>query len=183
MLPHHIVATIDMETVTVPGAGSLWETWGAGVVGGLVGGVGMGLLLHVGANMMPFVGAIYGWPSVVGGWAVHLVNSVLIGLLFTALMSRSIVRRQMTTVTDCTVCGVVYSGAVGLVTAGLMVPASMNALGTRSFPEPLLPLPGLVGGVLVVLSVGVAHLVYGLLLGATYGTIHTHRRATSVVAG
>lgn len=172
-----------MDTVTAPGAESLRDTWGAGLAGGLVGGVGMGLILHAGANMMPFIGAIYGWPTVVGGWVVHLVNSVLIGLLFTALMSRSIVRRQMTTVPDCTACGVVYAGAVGLVTTGLMVPASMNAIGTRSLPEPLLPLSGIAGGVLVVLSVAVAHLVYGLLLGATYGTIHTRPRATSVVTG
>ncbi|SDY18069.1 hypothetical protein [Halopenitus persicus] len=162
-----------MGTVTVSRTESLRYTWGAGIAGGFVGGVGMGLILHLGANMMPLIGALYGRPTVVGGWVGHLVNSVLIGLLFTLLVSRPVVRRQLTTTFGCLVSGVVYAAAVGLATTGIMLPISMNVLGRRTIPEPILPLPGMVGGMLVVLSVGVAHLVYGLLLGATYGVIHT----------
>jgi len=161
-----------MDTVTVPRMESLQYTWAAGIAGGLVGGIGMGLILHLGANMMPLVGALYGWPTVIGGWLGHVVNSVLIGLLFTLLVSRPVVRQQMTTMFGCVVSGIVYAAAVGLVTTGVMLPISMNILGRRTIPDPILPLPGIIGGALVVLSVGVAHLVYGLLLGATYGVIH-----------
>lgn len=149
------------------------NTWGAGIAGGLVGGVGMGLILHAGANIMPFIGALYGWPTVLGGWIAHLINSVVIGLVFTLIVTRRLVRQQMTSVSESVVAGVVYAAAVGLVTGGVMLPITMNAIGADSFPEPLFPLPGVLGGMLIVLSVAVAHVVYGVLLGATYGWIHT----------
>lgn len=161
------------NTTTSTSAEALQYTWGAGIVGGLVGGLGMGVILHAGANIMPFIGALYGWPTVLGGWAAHLMNSVLIGLVFTLLVSRPLVREQMTTIPGCVAAGVVYAAAVGLVTSGVMLPIAMNALGRQTLPEPLFPLPGVVGGILIVLSVGVAHVVYGVLLGATYGAIHT----------
>lgn len=151
---------------------SLQYTWGAGAVGGIVGGLGMGIILHAGANIMPFIGALYGWPTVIGGWVAHLVNSVLIGLVFTLIVSRPVIRQQTTTVAGSIAAGIVYAAAVGLVTGGVMLPIAMNTIGVAGFPEPLLPVPGVVGGILVVLSVGVAHVVYGILLGATYGAIH-----------
>lgn len=161
------------ETVTIESAETYPYRWAAGVAGGLVGGVGMGIVLHAGANVMPFIGALYGWPTTTGGWVAHLVHSVLIGLVFALIVSRPVIREQMTTVSEFVVAGIVYAAAVGLVTSGVMLPVAMNLLGTISLPESLLPLPGVVGGVLVVLSVGVAHLVYGVLLGATYGRIHS----------
>lgn len=161
------------DAITSRSAEALQYRWGAGIAGGLVGGIGMGVILHAGANIMPFIGSLYGWPTVIGGWAAHLVNSVLIGLVFTLIVSRPIVRQQTTTVSGCVVAGIVYAAAVGLATSGVMLPIAMNALGRQSFPEPLLPVPGVIGGILVVLSVGVAHVVYGILLGATYGAIHT----------
>lgn len=158
-------------------AESFRYTWGAGVAGGLIGGLGMGLILHAGANIMPFIGALYGWPTVIGGWAAHLVNSVLIGLVFTLIISRPVIRQQITTIPDYVVAGIVYAAAVGLVTSGVMLPIAMNALGRQAFPEPLLPLPGVIGGILIVLSVGVAHVIYGILLGATYGAIQTQHHS------
>lgn len=168
------------ETVTIESVESLQYTWGAGIAGGLGGGVCMGVILHVGANIMPFIGALYGWPTVIGGWVAHLVNSVLLGILFTLLVSRPFLREQTTSIGGCIGVGIVYAAAIGLITSGVMIPIAMNTIGIQAFPEPLLPLPGVVGGVLVVLSVGVAHIVYGLVLGATYGAIHNSRRADTL---
>lgn len=159
----------------LPSRNALW----AGVVGGLGGGVGMGLILHAGANMMPLVGALYGEPTALAGWVAHLGHSVLIGLVFAAIASRPMVRPQTTSVRGCVVVGIAYAAAVGLATGGVMLPISLNAIGARTFPEPLLPLPGALNGVLVVLSVGVAHLVYGLVLGATFGHLHRSTAAES----
>lgn len=145
--------------------------WVAGVFGGVTGGVGMGLILHVG-GVIPFIGALYGWPTVLGGWTAHLINSVLIGLLFAAILSRPVVREQTTSVTECLVLGTVYAAAVGLVTGGLMLPISATALGAGALPHSPFPASGVLGGGLVAVSVGVAHLVYGLLLGATYGVLN-----------
>lgn len=164
-------------TVTRERVESFQYTWGAGIAGGLVGGVGMGVVLHAGANIMPFIGALYGWPTVIGGWVAHLMNSVLLGVLFALLVSRPFFREQTTTIGGCVAVGIVYAAAIGLVTSGVMVPIAMNTIGVQSFPEPLLPLPGIIGGILVVVSVGVAHVVYGLVLGAIYGVIHNSPRA------
>jgi len=154
--------------------------WFAGGASGLVAGVGMGVVFHAGANLMPFVGALYGWPTVVGGWVVHLFNSVLAGLLFAFVVSRPVFHGQVESVGESVAAGVVFAAAIGLLSTGLLLPVSMSALGVQSFPEPLVPLPGMLGSLLVVASVGVAHLVYGLLLGWTYAAVRT-RGATAAV--
>lgn len=155
--------------------------WVAGAASGLVAGIGMGIVFHAGANLMPFVGALYGWPTVVGGWVVHLVNSVVAGLLFAVIVSRPVLREQTTTTAESVAAGVVYAAAIGLVSTGILLPISMNTLGVQSFPEPLVPLPGMLGTFLVIVSVGVAHLVYGLLLGGAYA-LSRERLVTETVA-
>lgn len=143
-----------------------------GALGGFVAGIGMGVILHAGGNMMSLIGALYGWPSVVGGWTAHLLNSVVLGVLFAVLVSHRLFENQTRTVAGCVVLGTIYAAAIGLVTGGIMLPAAIDVIGTQSLPTTLLPLPGVLGGVIVVVSVGVAHLVYGILLGATYGLVH-----------
>lgn len=157
--------------------------WGAGVAGGVVGGLGMGVILHAGANLMPFIGALYGWPTVVGGWVAHMVNSVLIGLVFVVLVSPPLFRDEMATVPGAIAAGVLYAAAVGLVTTGIMLPVAVNLRGAETLPQSLFPLPGVAGGVLAVVSVGVAHLVYGVLLGATYAVVHDRARGRTGPVG
>lgn len=135
-------------------------------------GVGMGVVLHAGGNMMLLIGSLYGWPSVVGGWTAHLLNSVGLGAMFAAVLSHRLFEDQTETVVGCVTLGMGYAAMIGLVTGGLMLPAAVSAVGAESLPSPLLPLPGVVGGAVVVASVGIAHLVYGILLGATYGIVH-----------
>jgi hypothetical protein len=132
----------------------------------------MGAVLHWGANVMPLIGALYGWPSVAGGWLAHLVNSALIGVVFAAVVTRPVLRRQTASTVGCATLGITFGAGVGLVTGGVMLPASLNLVGMDVLPEPTLPLPGVLGGIVVVLSIGVAHLVYGLLLGATFGYLY-----------
>lgn len=155
---------------------SVRTPWAAGVAAGLVAGVAMGLVLHLGANAMALVGALYGWPTVTGGWVVHMVNSVLIALLFTVVVSRPAVAERVEARWQYVVGGVVYATAVGLVTAGVMLPVTMNLRGTRTLPEPILPVTGGLGIAIVVTSVAVAHVVYGVVLGAVYGTVALERR-------
>lgn len=161
---------------------SVRTTWGAGVAGGLVAGLGMGIVLHVGANAMALIGSLYGWPTVTGGWVVHLVNSVAIALLFTAVVSRPAVADRVEDVWQYVVGGVAYATAVGLVTAGVMLPVTMNLTGTRTLPETILPVSGGLGIAVVVTSVAVAHLVYGVLLGAVYGAANVDRAPEPVTA-
>lgn len=162
---------------------SFSDTWGAGIVGGTIGGVAMGLVLHGGANMMPLIGALYGWPTVLGGWIGHLINSALLGLLFALLVSRWQLHDRISGAVEWAIYGILYATAVGLVTGGIMLPITINLMGANALPEPVVPLSGFVGGLLVAFSAGVAHLVYGALLGTIYGYIHrtaTARQAEDV---
>lgn len=89
-------------TATTEEVESFRSTWGAGVAGGFAGGVGMGILLHGGANLMPFVGALYGWPTVVGGVLVavpvgvaHVVYGVVLGATYGVVRNSSGVARPV----------------------------------------------------------------------------------------
>ncbi|WP_170083756.1 hypothetical protein [Haloarcula rubripromontorii] len=156
--------------------------WVAGAASGLVAGIGMGVVFHAGANLMPFVGALYGWPTVVGGWVVHLVNSAVAGLVFAVIVSRPVFHSQIESVGESVAAGVGFAAAIGLLSTGFLLPVSMSALEVQSFPEPLVPLPGMLGSFLVVASVGVAHLVYGLLLGWTYAAARGRKAPDSVTS-
>lgn len=163
---------MSSETARISSQESFQYTWKGGAAGGLIGGVAMGIILHAGANMMPLIGTLYGWPTAVGGWVAHLVNSVVLGLLFALIVSHPLLRNQTSTIVGCIISGVLYAAAIGLVTGGIMFPITLNLIGSSVLPESIFPLPGVLGDLLVVFSVGVAHMVYGVLLGGTYGAIH-----------
>lgn len=69
------------RSVTVP------ARLGAGVVGGLVGGVGFGILMQA-MDMLPMVGDLVGNDTIGMGWLVHLFNSALFGAIFVLLFYR-----------------------------------------------------------------------------------------------
>lgn len=153
--------------------GSLEYVIGAGIGAGFLGGLAMGVILHTGADLMTFIGALYGAPTVPAGWITHLVNSVIIGLLFALTVSRAAIDVRINTALEYAIAGMVYATGVGLVVVGVMLPISMRLVGTAALPEPPIPLPGLLGEFVVVVSVAVAHLAYGLVLGATYYAIES----------
>lgn len=133
----------------------------------------MGIVLHAGANMMPLVGALYGWPTALGGWVSHMGYSILLGVVFAMLVSRWQFHDRTTSLFDWAVYGVLYAAAIGLVTVGIVVPIALNIMGTTTLPQPIFPLQGILGSLLVAFSVGVAHMIYGMILGVTYGHIHS----------
>ena len=151
---------------TIGEVGSLETVVSAGLGGGLIGGIAMGAILHGGADLMEFIGALYGSPTVPAGWLTHLIHSAIIGLVFALVVSRPAIDRRFETMTEYAILGMVYASGIGLVVAGVVLPISMRAMGVETLPEPILP--GMIGEFLTVVSVGVAHLIYGLLLGVLY---------------
>lgn len=144
------------------------RTWTAGVVSGLAAGVGMGLVLQFGADAMPLVGSLFGLPTVLGGWLVHLVTSVFFALLFAGVVSSPLLSDYTETVGGTTGLGVLYGAGLGVVTGGLLFPLWLNAVRAESLPVPLFPATPLVGEFVLPFVLAVAHLVYGVLLGATF---------------
>ena len=131
--------------------GLQWGIYG-GIAGGLIFGGMMGTM-----GMLPMIGEMVGQPSAFAGFAVHMVNSVIIGVGFALVL------------------GPVVSGIGSGLTAGLAYGAAWWVLG----PLTLMPLfMGMGLGVnwntaaaAAMLPSLVGHLMYGGILGLTYASL------------
>nr|WP_240147499.1 hypothetical protein [Halorussus sp. JP-T4] len=120
---------------------------------------------------MALVGALYGRPTVLAGWVAHLVNSVVFALLFVAVVSQPLLGDYASNTAALAGVGAGYGAALGVLTGGVLLPLGLNATGATELPVPLLPVPGLVGELAFPVVLGVAHLVYGTLLGVVYAAV------------
>lgn len=139
---------------------------------GLVAGIPMGLIIQFGTELMPIIGAIFGFQSVVVGWVVHLVASTVFGALFGWIVLLPIFRTLTDTVAECILLGVVHAESLAILMIGIVIPGMVELLGVSGEGVPLLQIPGPAGEAL--LSAGVfafAHLIYGVVLGAGYALL------------
>lgn len=97
-------------------------------------------------------------------------------LIFVLIVAHWKLDEQTSSIAGWAFYGALYATAIGLGTGGALIPITVNLMGAETIPEPLLPLPAPIGGLLVAVSVGVAHLVYGVLLGTIYGRVHPASR-------
>lgn len=79
-----------MATETSPATGTETEgtnEWVAGAIGGIVGGIVFGAMIQL--SMPQIIGgaipALWGLSGLVAGWLVHLVNSLILGLVYVAI--------------------------------------------------------------------------------------------------
>lgn len=136
-------------TTTGVFAGALAPTRvGAGIAGGLVGGVAFGLLMQA-TGIIPMVAMLVGSSSPLVGWLVHLAISAAIGASFAVLFGR-----YATSASRSVAVGVGY-GAFWWVLGGLLL--MPVRLGMEPFVLSTTAWQSLIG-----------HLLYGLLLGLTY---------------
>lgn len=135
----------------------------AGGVAGLVAGVVFGAMLQM--MMTPVIAvaipALYGLSGLAAGWVIHLVHSVVFGLVFAVIVSTTSLRRFAEKWSTGAVLGLAYGVLVWIVAAAIVMPLWLGVVG---FPE-VPPLPNLNPQSLV------GHLVYGLLLGVGYALV------------
>ena len=131
--------------------------WLAGIGGGLVGGVGMGLILHFAMGAMPVIASLYGQSSVAVGWIAHLFHSVVFGLIFVALVTRTGLRSYERTTVWTAGLGTSYGGVLGILTGAFVLPVWVNAVSGAGLPVPFFATPAFIG-----------HVLFGLLLGGVY---------------
>lgn len=143
------------------------RVWVAAVFAGLVGGVGMGAVLHSTTNALPLIGGLYGQPTVVGGWLAHLFNSVVFALVFAGLTTLTPLRDYADGIAECAGLGLGYGAFLGIFTGGLVLPLALSLAGTASLPVPLWPISS--GTFTFGIFLAVAHLVYGVGLGTAFG--------------
>lgn len=132
--------------------------WQAGVLGGLFGGALMGVLLSV--LMTPVIQnaipALWGLSGGVAGWVIHMANAAILGVVFAALAKS--LPQYSSSVGQSTALGAIYGVVLWVVLAALVMPVWLSMVGFAGAP----PLPNFNPMSLV------AHLVYGIALGATY---------------
>jgi hypothetical protein len=152
---------------SIDGEDTGYHPWLATVLAGLAAGGAMGVLLSLGTGLMPSIGALYGLPSVLGGWIAHLANSLVFAFVFTLVATRPFVRREPLMLSTYAGLGVGYGAVLGLVTGGVLFPLWVNAAAGAGLPFPFVPVPGL-GLSASVAVFALAHLVYGAVLGTVY---------------
>lgn len=151
------------------------STTGAGIVGGLVAGVVFGVMMQMmnaptpeGASMpmMLMVAKVVRSESLVVGWLYHLFNSAVIGAIFGWLFGDR-VRTWGAGLGS----GALYGVAWWVVGAQILMPI---LLGMPAFAPLMMPPMRMVA-----MGSLVGHLVFGLILGATFVWIERQWAARS----
>jgi hypothetical protein len=90
---------------------------GAGVVGGLTGGVLLGIALQI-MGFMPSMAALVGRSSTTAAWVTHLGIAAIAGALYGILVGLHISRQVISAIGV----GLVYGGALGALLVLLLLP-------------------------------------------------------------
>lgn len=139
---------------------SRYGRWLGGGIAGLAGGVAMGIVLTIldPAALSTAIPALYGQQGAVAGWIAHLFHSVVLGLVFVALVSLPRLRNYADTRRGSTALGAGYGVVLWVVTGSILLPLWLQTVGfTGGPPVPTFAIPSLVW-----------HLAYGIVLGAVY---------------
>lgn len=146
-----------MDALTTNGTPSGKIVGIGGAVAGLVAGIAMG---GVFATVVPsfitsMTPSLYDLQGAIAGWFAHGVHSVVFGVVFALLATKSPLNRYVTGVGRTTVFGIGYGIALWIVVTGIIMPIW---LALTYYPEaPLVPY--------LRPWVFVAHAVYGGVLG------------------
>ncbi len=124
-------------------------------------GVVMGIMLQV--MMTPVIAkaipALYGMDGLVVGWIAHLFHSLVLGLVFGAIVtSLPALREYANQVTTSAGLGIAYGVVVWIIAAAIVMPIWLSAVGFPGAP----PLPNFNPMSLL------GHVVYGVILGALF---------------
>jgi len=137
-----------------------------GAYGGLAGGLIFGMMMGM-MGMLPMIGSMIGQPTAAAGFAVHMANSVIIGVGFAIVLGRFVSGARSSVGL-----GFAYGGAWWILGPLTLMPLFMGmGLGVNwNAAAAAAMLPSLVG-----------HLMYGGVLGLVYAWLR-HRGVAPVPA-
>lgn len=146
------------QTETTMSEVARMQPWQGGVVAGIAGGFGMGLFMTLQMTNVIEVAipALWMLEGGAAGWVIHMANSAIFGVVFAAIVME--MPDGMFTITRSVLVGAVFGAALWVVAAGFVMPVWLDLAGFATPPA----IPNL-----NLTSLG-AHLIYGLILGATY---------------
>ena len=137
-----------------------------GVLGGLLGGTVFGAMMGM-MGMLPMIGQMVGQPSALAGFAVHMVNSAIIGAGFAVVFGRTVegFGSGMTT-------GMLYGIGWWLLGPLTLMPLFMGmGFGVNwNLGAAQSMLPSLVG-----------HIMYGVISGTSYAWLRQRSRQPATV--
>ncbi|MFB6268202.1 MAG: hypothetical protein ABEI31_11125 [Halodesulfurarchaeum sp.] len=147
------------SSTTVLNADRNWQT---GAIAGFIAGLPFGILIQFVVGAMGAVGALWGFPmNIAAGWVIHLLNSVIFGLVFAFLVSFDVFEPYRDSWLSAAGLGLVYGAVLWFVNIGFVWPIWLGAVGfppgPAALPVPYFAVKPLIG-----------HLVYGVVLGALY---------------
>ena len=127
-----------------------------GMIGGMAGGAVFGIMMAM-MGMLPMVGKMVGQPTAAAGFAVHMLNSVIIGAAFAVVLGHrgQGLRNGLTS-------GLVYGGVWWVLGPLTLMPLFLGmGVGVNwTAAAAVKMLPSLMG-----------HLIYGAILGVTYARL------------
>ena len=130
----------------------------------MVGGAVFGMIMAM-MGMLPMIGKMVGQPTALAGFAVHMVNSVIIGVAFAVVFGHRVggLRSGLTS-------GMAYGGVWWVLGPLTLMPLFLGmGLGVNwTAAAAVKMLPSLMG-----------HLIYGGILGVTYAWLG-HRSSSYV---
>jgi len=137
--------------------------WQGGVLAGIGGGAVMGIMLTM--QMTPVIEnaipALWGLSGGAAGWAVHMANSAVLGVVFAAIAGTAALSEYTDSVGTSALLGVGYGVVLWVVLAAVVMPVWLDAVGFGAVP----PLPNFNPMSLV------GHVAYGAVTGALYPLI------------
>ena len=138
--------------------------WRRGGIAGGLAAVVMGAVIGVGdlAVLREAIAGLYLQSgSLATGVLAHVVHGTIFGILFAAVLSDPSLHRVTEWRWKTVLAGIVYSVALAVAGAGLIMPMWLDAVGTTPAP----PLPN------VSVPLLAWHLVYGLVLGVAFSVL------------
>jgi len=148
------------------------------LVGALVGflaGIGAGLVLQFGTEVLTIMGGVVDSESILVGWLFHLALSTAFGAFFGWNVEWPLFRTLTNTVNGSMLYGIVF-GVVwyAYIVIGVVIPGLVSAFAGRSIS--FLALPGPDQGTLIsAVAFSLAYMAYGVLLGWGYATLEDVR--------
>lgn len=130
---------------------------GSGAAAGLVGGIFMGAVLTSLAPsfIVDMIPALYDLQGGIAGWFAHSVHSVLFGICFALLITKSPLRRYVDSVGKSAVVGAGWGILLWIIATGIVMPVWLSL--TYYTEAPIIPY--------LRPSLFLAHLVYGTTIG------------------
>lgn len=148
---------MSSETTTAVGTRTEHLSWKGGALAGLLGGVVMGAMLtmQMGPVIEVAIPSMYGLEGLAAGWVVHLFHSVVLGVVFAAVVGAT---EYGDSVGRSAALGLAYGAVLWVVLAAIVMPIWLGVVGSPANP----PLPNFNPQSLV------GHLAYGLVLGVAF---------------